>query len=43
MELLHELQTEQILDMAKRDKVPETKEIHKWGRRTEVWGFKNVP
>jgi len=43
MELLHELLTEQPLDMAKRGKVQETKEIHKWGRRTEVSGFKNVP
>jgi len=32
-----------MLDMAKRDKVQETKEIHKWDRRTEVSWFKNVP
>jgi hypothetical protein len=43
MELLHELLTEQMLDRAKRDKVQETKDIHEWGRRTEVSGFKVFP
>jgi hypothetical protein len=43
MELLHELLTEQMLDMAKRDKVQENKEIHKWGIRTEVSVFKIGP
>ena len=32
-----------MLDMTKRDKVQDTKEIHKWGRRTEISGFKNIP
>ena len=32
-----------MLHFVKRDEVLKSKEVHKWGTRTEIFGFKNVP